>query len=452
MTSDNEGNRTKRTRISDGTYDLYTGDHRQRLTSVTTYNAIQIKVLEVRYEYDALDRRIRRNVDANSDNVFEVQQRFLYDTSLFPLLGGEGQGEGAFHEVVQIVDEVTGHRQHRFLNGPAPDMVLADEVFSSTGTPGDILWLLQDQQQTVTDVATMSSTSGPATLRNHLEYNAFGRITSQTNSAYQPQQTYTGQMLDSATGLLYYDARWFDPHTNQFLSEDPIGFRAGDANLRRYVGNSNPNATDPSGMLPNKNNAISLEQLIRLIRITEESHPEMTPREMLDLALRFHKSGPDLWVYIYTHEQGWIDVPHFLEAATWTCDGYSVPVVVTGGFFVEIRQLYSWSIDAQSSAFGAEDMTSNLQGALFGATFNQNVPLSQQLEKFFLQLGPRKPRDWQYFPFLPKTQLHFEQMWIEDRRQANMVSTLVRCHNVQFAELPYDDPPIPNRSSEPNSP
>ncbi len=70
---------------------------------------------------------------------------------------------------------------------------------------------------------------------NHLEYNAFGTITSQTNSAYQPLQTYTGQIQDSATGLLYYDARWYDPGVAQFMSEDPIGFAAGDANLRKFV-------------------------------------------------------------------------------------------------------------------------------------------------------------------------------------------------------------------------
>jgi len=34
----------------------------------------------------------------------------------------------------------------------------------------------------------------------------------------------------------------------QFLSEDPIGFGAADPNLRRYVRNSSPNATDPTGL------------------------------------------------------------------------------------------------------------------------------------------------------------------------------------------------------------
>jgi len=40
----------------------------------------------------------------------------------------------------------------------------------------------------------------------------------------------------------------YDPKLGQFTSEDPIGFDADDANLRRYVGNSPTNATDPTGL------------------------------------------------------------------------------------------------------------------------------------------------------------------------------------------------------------
>jgi RHS repeat-associated protein len=65
---------------------------------------------------------------------------------------------------------------------------------------------------------------------------------------YSPQRSYTGREPDPATGLIYYRARWFDPKLGRFISDDPIGFAAGDANLSRYVGNSTPNAVDPSGL------------------------------------------------------------------------------------------------------------------------------------------------------------------------------------------------------------
>jgi hypothetical protein len=40
----------------------------------------------------------------------------------------------------------------------------------------------------------------------------------------------------------------FDPTIGQFISDDPIEFDAGDPNLRRFVGNSPTNATDPTGL------------------------------------------------------------------------------------------------------------------------------------------------------------------------------------------------------------
>ncbi len=43
-------------------------------------------------------------------------------------------------------------------------------------------------------------------------------------------------------------ARWYDPEVGRWLSEDPIGFGAGDANLYRYVGNGVTGDIDPSGL------------------------------------------------------------------------------------------------------------------------------------------------------------------------------------------------------------
>ena len=40
----------------------------------------------------------------------------------------------------------------------------------------------------------------------------------------------------------------FDPSLGRWLTEDPIGFDAGDNNFYRFVGNSPTNFTDPSGL------------------------------------------------------------------------------------------------------------------------------------------------------------------------------------------------------------
>ncbi len=57
---------------------------------------------------------------------------------------------------------------------------------------------------------------------------------------------YTGREYDSETGLYYYRARYYDPSTGRFLSEDPISF-AGGINFYPYVGNSPSNLIDPTG-------------------------------------------------------------------------------------------------------------------------------------------------------------------------------------------------------------
>jgi RHS repeat-associated protein len=92
-----------------------------------------------------------------------------------------------------------------------------------------------------------NATTGTTTVVNHVRYDTFGQIVSQTNSQFQPWFAYTGREWDPAVGLYFYRARWYDPRAGRFTSEDPLGFAAGDANLSRYVGNGATLWVDPSG-------------------------------------------------------------------------------------------------------------------------------------------------------------------------------------------------------------
>ena len=67
------------------------------------------------------------------------------------------------------------------------------------------------------------------------------------HDATQTQAGPTG-VYDSATGLYYASARWYNPAVGQFTSQDPTGFAAGDANLYRYVGDNPATMTDPWGL------------------------------------------------------------------------------------------------------------------------------------------------------------------------------------------------------------
>ena len=53
---------------------------------------------------------------------------------------------------------------------------------------------------------------------------------------------------DTETGLYYYRARYYEPTTGRFITEDPKRFDAG-INFFRYTSNNPIDFTDPSGML-----------------------------------------------------------------------------------------------------------------------------------------------------------------------------------------------------------
>ena len=153
---------------------------------------------------------------------------------------------------------------HRYLWGPAVDQLLADEQLSplppgegqgegaagyDLTTPGTVVWALGDGQNTVRDLATYNSGTGLTTIVNHRVYNAYGRLTSQTqNAARDCVFLFTGRYLDAATGLQNNWNRWYDPAIGGWLSKDPIGFRGGNGNLYRYAGNRPAGRVDPRGL------------------------------------------------------------------------------------------------------------------------------------------------------------------------------------------------------------
>ena len=136
----------------------------------------------------------------------------------------------------------------RYLYGLAVDQIIA-----RTSSSGVTAWYMTDQLGSVRDVV---STSG--TVLDHIVYGSFGNIISQTNSSNGDRFLFTGMEYDATTGIYYDHARYYDPTTGRFVSQDPKGFAAGDANLYRYARNSPAGAEDPSGLQPPPANQWSL--------------------------------------------------------------------------------------------------------------------------------------------------------------------------------------------------
>jgi RHS repeat-associated protein len=93
--------------------------------------------------------------------------------------------------------------------------------------------------------STLALANNAGTVRTTYTYEPFGTASATGQSNTNPYQ-YTGRENDG-TGLDYYRARYYSPSRQRFLSEDPIGFAGGDANLYSYVFNRPTSFTDASG-------------------------------------------------------------------------------------------------------------------------------------------------------------------------------------------------------------
>jgi len=186
---------------SDGT-NTYVWDARDRLIGISgSTNST--------FSYDALDRRLAKTINGATTT-------YLYD--------------GA-----DVVTEA-GATNASYLSTLSIDEPLARQTPS-----GNEYYHTDDLGSTV----ALSDDSGSVTTR--YSYGPFGSTTV-TGTSTNPFQ-FTGRENDG-TGLYYYRARYYSPSRSRFLSEDPIGFDAGDPNLYAYVLNSPTNLVDPSGEIP----------------------------------------------------------------------------------------------------------------------------------------------------------------------------------------------------------
>jgi RHS repeat-associated protein len=187
--------------LSDGT-NSFVWDARNRLGSMNNASAS--------FQYDAFGRRV-------SKSFLGTSTTFLYD--------------GA-----NIVQELSG-------STPLANLLSGgiDEVFTRTDASGSAGYLSDALGSTV------ALADGTGAARTQYTYEPFGN-TSISGTATTSSYDYTGRELDP-TGLYYYRARYYDPSTGRFISEDPIGFLGGSASLYSYVANSPQNFVDPRGLI-----------------------------------------------------------------------------------------------------------------------------------------------------------------------------------------------------------
>src|SRR5262249_31312453 len=131
--------------------------------------------------------------------------------------------------------------QTAYLRGSVVDQLFARFGSGSTNE----YWLLTDRMGSVRDV-----TDNSGVIKDRIPYDGWGNIQPfyETDSSFRGRYTWTGREYDVETNLQYNRARYYDPASGRWISQDPLGFDAGDSNLYRYVNNQPTLATDPSGL------------------------------------------------------------------------------------------------------------------------------------------------------------------------------------------------------------
>jgi RHS repeat-associated protein len=240
---DANGNRLRVTRPSGSVVGVY--DVQDRLlsygTTQYTYSAVGELLMKVagadttRYRYDpsgalvgvrlaqgdsiqyVLDgggRRVARKVNG------VLVSAFIYHNQVAPV--AELDGTGAI--VSRFVYATSEHVPAYMLKQGRTYRILADHLGSV---------------RMVVDVET-------GAIAQRIDYDEFGRPTSNTNLGFQPFG-YAGGMVDDATGLVHFGMREYDPEVGRWTTKDPILFEGGDGNLYSYVTGDPINLSDPEG-------------------------------------------------------------------------------------------------------------------------------------------------------------------------------------------------------------
>jgi RHS repeat-associated protein len=197
LTYDANGNLT-----NDGV-NTYVWNARNQLASISGPG------LSASFQYDAFGRRISKTFNGSTTD-------FLYN------------GAAVVQEIASGIPVAT------MLTGNANELLTRTDASGTSSYLPDGL------------CSTLALIDSAGVLQTQYTYDPFGNTTA-SGAATTNKNAYTSRE-DDGTGLYYLRNRYYSPGLQRFISEDPIEFAGGDANLYSYVLNNPLLYTDPSGL------------------------------------------------------------------------------------------------------------------------------------------------------------------------------------------------------------
>lgn len=180
------------------------------------------------YAWDA--RNHLSTIDSGSTGTFIYDSAGRRATKVI-----SGSSTSFLYDLANPVQELSG-------TTPTANLLTGelDEFFTRTDTIGKVSFLTD----AMGGIAALTDMTG--TFQTQYIFDPFGNTVQSGNSNTNSLE-YTGRESDG-TGLYYYRARYYNPATGRFVSEDPIGFASGQTNLYAYVHDDPINRYDPFGL------------------------------------------------------------------------------------------------------------------------------------------------------------------------------------------------------------
>jgi RHS repeat-associated protein len=221
-TYDNEGNLIQKVSTSaTWTYGYDNLDHLVSLKQVTSTGT----QLQVTYVYDILNNRVEEDKYKPSSGT--VTLRHAYDD------------QGNIWADVTTTNSLLA----RYVYGDSANQIWARAIPAGLTNAG-VAFYLTDHLGSVRDLMDSNGV-----IQDHIDYDGYGNAT-HTTIAFADSRGFASGEYDYDTKQEHFGARYYDPSTGRWTSQDPLSFGGGDSNLYRYVGNNATNRVDPSGLVP----------------------------------------------------------------------------------------------------------------------------------------------------------------------------------------------------------